>query len=244
MTSTTINKDEIEKFSRIADEWWDPNGKFKPLHQINPVRLKFIKHKICQHFGYDSEAVQPFKKLDILDIGCGGGLVALPVARMGANVTAIDASEKNIKTAHNYAERQKVKINFQCKSAEELVKSKKKFDVVLNLEVIEHVDNVELYLQSCAELVKPGGIMILSTINRTMKAYMLAIIGAEYVLGWLPKGTHEFEKFLQPAEIDKMAAQNALTTREMKGLEFDLFGNKWQLTNNLDVNYMMLLVKQ
>ena len=243
MATTTINKAEVEKFSKIADEWWDPNGKFKPLHQINPVRLRFVKNIICQHFKIDVETAQPLGKLNILDIGCGGGLVSLPMARLGASMTAIDASEKNIKTAQNYAERQKIKVDFQCKTAEDLAVTKQQFDVVLNLEVIEHVDNIELYLRSCAQLIKPGGTMILSTINRTMKAYMLAIIGAEYVLGWLPKGTHQYEKFLQPAEINQLCEHNKLKLQEMKGLEFDLLANKWHLTNNVDVNYLMLITK-
>jgi 2-polyprenyl-6-hydroxyphenyl methylase/3-demethylubiquinone-9 3-methyltransferase len=244
MRNSTIDKKEIENFSKMADEWWDKNGKFKPLHKFNPLRIKFIFDEICAHFGIDGNNEQPFKELSLLDIGCGGGLIAEPMVKTGAKVTAIDAGEKNINIAKTHAEKEGLKINYQVATAEQLAKEQRKFDVILNLEVIEHVADVELFMQSCASLLKPNGIMIIATLNRTMKSYALAIIGAEYILNWLPKGTHKWEKFIKPSEMSKYLRKNELNISKMKGLCYNPVSDSWRLTDNPDVNYIISAVKE
>ena len=199
MKTNTINKKEIEKFSKIAEEWWDPKGKFKPLHKFNPIRISYIKENIINTFNLQKND-SSLKGIKILDIGCGGGLLSEPMARMGADVTGIDASEKNINVAKLHAEKNELKIKYYCSSPENF-KTDDKFDVILNMEIIEHVDDVDFFLKSCAKLLKKNGIMFVATLNKTLKSYLFAIIGAEYVLGWLPIGTHEWEKFIKPEEL-------------------------------------------
>ena len=199
---TTINKEEIQKFSKLADEWWDVNGKFKPLHMFNPIRIEYILEEVSKHFKLDREKKLLLKNLEILDIGCGGGLISEPMARLGGNVTGIDAAEKNIKIASLHGKANNLEINYLNKSPEQL-KEKEKFDVILNLEIVEHVDNLDLYLQSCKNLLKKNGLMFTATINRTLTSYIKAIVGAEYILRWLPIGTHDWNKFIKPEELEK-----------------------------------------
>ena len=199
---TSVNKKEIDKFSKMADEWWNPEGKFKPLHKFNPIRINYIKENIIYNFKLKNKS-KPLSGISILDIGCGGGLLSEPMSRMGASVTGIDASDKNIKIAKLHSKKNKLKINYLCSSPEKL-KIKKKFDVILNMEIVEHVEDVDFFLKSCSKLLKKNGLMFVATINKTLKSYVFAIVGAEYVLRWLPIGTHEWEKFVKPEELKKI----------------------------------------
>jgi len=235
---TTINKEEIQKFSKLADEWWDVNGKFKPLHMFNPIRIEYILDEITKHFKLDRETKLLLKNLEILDIGCGGGLISEPMARLGGNVTGIDAAEKNIKIASLHSKESNLEINYLDKSPEQL-KEKEKFDIILNLEVVEHVENLDLYLQSCYNLLKKNGLMFTATINRTLTSYVKAIIGAEYVLRWLPIGTHDWNKFVKPEELQKKLSDKKFITNNIKGLEFNPIFNKWKKSDNLSVNYII-----
>ena len=236
--TTTINKEEIQKFSKLADEWWDVNGKFKPLHMFNPIRIEYITDKIKQHFKINADNLNYLKGLNILDIGCGGGLISEPMARLGGRVTGIDASEKNIKVAKIHAKNNELKINYLNKSPEEL-ENKDKFDIILNLEIVEHVDNVGLYIESCYNLLKKDGLMFTATLNRSFMSYLKAIIGAEYIMRWLPIGTHDWNKFLKPEELEKQLKDKKFSMVEIKGLEFNPFLNKWRKSNNLSVNYII-----
>ena len=235
---TTINKEEIQKFSKLADEWWDVNGKFKPLHMFNPIRIEYILDEITKHFKLDRKTKLPLKNLEILDIGCGGGLISEPMARLGGNVTGIDAAEKNIKIASLHSKESNLKIRYLENSPEQL-KEKEKFDIILNLEIVEHVENLDLYLQSCYDLLKKNGLMFTATINRTLISYIKAIIGAEYVLRWLPIGTHDWNKFVKPEELQKKLTDKKFTTNDIKGLEFNPIFNKWKQSDNLSVNYII-----
>ena len=239
---STINKDEIQKFSNLADEWWDVNGKFKPLHMFNPIRIEYILDEITKHFKLDRETKFPLKNLEILDIGCGGGLISEPMARLGGNVTGIDAAEKNIKIASLHSKESNLKIRYLENSPEQL-KEKEKFDIILNLEIVEHVENLDLYLQSCYDLLKRNGLMFTATINRTLISYIKAIIGAEYVLRWLPIGTHDWNKFVKPEELQKKLTEKKFTTNNIKGLEFNPIFNKWKKSDNLSVNYIICSLK-
>jgi 2-polyprenyl-6-hydroxyphenyl methylase / 3-demethylubiquinone-9 3-methyltransferase len=236
--TTTINKEEIQKFSKLADEWWDVNGKFKPLHMFNPIRIEYITDKIKQHFKINADNLDYLKGLNILDIGCGGGLISEPMARLGGRVTGIDASEKNIKVAKIHSKKNGLKINYLNKSPEEL-ENKDKFDIILNLEIVEHVDNVGLYIESCYKLLKKDGLMFTATLNRSFMSYLKAIIGAEYIMRWLPIGTHDWNKFLKPEELEKQLQDKKFSMVEIKGLEFNPFLNKWRKSNNLSVNYII-----
>ncbi|MEL6861034.1 MAG: bifunctional 2-polyprenyl-6-hydroxyphenol methylase/3-demethylubiquinol 3-O-methyltransferase UbiG [Pseudomonadota bacterium] len=237
----SIDPDEVAKFTAMAAEWWDPKGKFKPLHKFNPVRLGFIRDTIELHFNRSSSARKPFEGLRVLDIGCGGGLVSEPMTRLGARVTAVDASEANIKTAMTHAEQGGLDIDFRAGTVEALIEAgEPAFDVVLNLEVVEHVADPAQFLKDCASLVKPGGLMIVATLNRTAKAWALAIVGAEYVLGWLPRGTHEFEKFLRPDEIDRPLTEAGLKPAPAQGVSFNPIADQWRLSGDTKVNYMMV----
>ena len=236
--TTTINKEEIQKFSKLADEWWDVNGKFKPLHMFNPIRIEYITDKIKQHFKINADNLNYLKGLNILDIGCGGGLISEPMARLGGRVTGIDASEKNIKVAKIHAKKNELKINYLNKSPEEL-ENKDKFDIILNLEIVEHVDNVGLYIESCYNLLKKDGLMFTATLNRSFMSYLKAIIGAEYIMRWLPIGTHDWNKFLKPEELEKQLQDTKFSMVEIKGLEFNPLLNKWKKSNNLSVNYII-----
>ncbi len=235
---TTINKEEIQKFSRLANEWWDVKGKFKPLHMFNPIRIEYITQMIRKYFKISDKEINPFKKLKILDIGCGGGLISEPMARLGANVTGIDAAEKNIKVAKIHAKESNLEISYLNSSPEKL-KGGEEFDIILNLEIIEHVEDVELYINSCNKLLKKNGLMFTATLNRTFTSYIKAIIGAEYILRWLPIGTHDWNKFIRPEELEKKLLTENFKTIEIKGLVFNPFNNKWKKSNDLSVNYII-----
>lgn len=237
---TTIDQTEVDRFSAMAAEWWDPTGKFKPLHKINPVRLAYIRDMVCAHYGRDPKSHRPLEGLRVLDIGCGGGLLSEPVARMGASVLGADASEKNIKIAMTHSAQSGVEVDYRAVTAEALAAQGETFDIVLNMEVVEHVADVEFFLSTCASMVRPGGLMLVSTINRTMKAAALAIFGAEYVLRWLPRGTHQYEKLVRPEEIEGPLAMSGMGVVEMKGVFFNPLQNQWNLSSDIDVNYMVL----
>ena len=239
---TTINKEEIQKFSNLADEWWDVNGKFKPLHMFNPVRIEYILEEISKHFKLNRNKKHFLKDLEILDIGCGGGLISEPMARLGGNVTGIDASEKNIKVATLHSKKNDLKITYLNKSPEQL-DQKEKFDIILNLEIVEHVDDLDLYLQSCYNLLKNNGLMFTATLNRTLTSYIKAIIGAEYILRWLPIGTHDWNKFIKPEELEKILTAKGFRTIDIKGLEFNPLLSKWKKSDNLSVNYIFCSAK-
>ena len=232
----TVNKKEIEKFSKIADEWWDPNGKFKPLHKFNPIRIKYIKHNIIKNFKLNSKNT-PLKNIDILDIGCGGGLLAEPMCRLGAKVVGIDASQKNINVAKFHAKKNKLNINYICASPE-ILKINKKFDVILNMEIIEHVDDINFFIKKSSELLKKNGLMFIATINKTLKSYVFAIIGAEYILKWLPRGTHDWDKFVKPEDLIKIGKSNNLRLEKLNGMEFNLLTNEWNITSDNSINYI------
>ena len=241
MKTNTINKEEIEKFSRIAEEWWDPSGKFKPLHKFNPIRISYIKENIIDSFKLENDG-KPLKKLKILDIGCGGGLLSEPMSRLGADVTGIDASEKNIQVAKLHAEKNKLNIRYFSTSPEKF-KTDIKFDVILNMEIIEHVEDVDYFLKSSASLLKKDGIMFIATINKTLKSYIFAIIGAEYVLNWLPVGTHDWFKFVEPKKLQEICKKNNLNFLNIKGMNYSVLSDKWFVNNNVDVNYISLFKK-
>ena len=236
MKKDTINKKEIDKFSKLADEWWDPEGKFKPLHNFNPVRLRYIKDTITKKFGNKSEKL-PLKDIKILDIGCGGGLLSEPLSRLGATVTGIDASDRNIKIAKMHLKKSKLDIDYYCSSPDKFF-AKEKFDVVLNMEIVEHVDNVDFFLFKSSELLKKNGLMFIATLNKTLKSYVFAIIGAEYILKWLPIGTHDWNKFLTPEDLIKICKNNSLNLNELIGVKFDILKNEWIVSEDSSVNYL------
>jgi len=239
-TAGTVDPAEVERFSRIADEWWDPNGKFAPLHRLNPVRIGYVRDRVAAHWGRDALNGEPLQGLSLLDIGCGGGLLSEPMCRLGATVTGVDASDRNIATASLHAERQDLTIDYRQGTAEALAESGAQFDVVLALEIVEHVADVDLFLRSCGRMVKPGGLLFLSTLNRTAKAWALAIAGAEYVLGWLPRGTHDWKKFLKPSEVARGLRAGGIEPQEIVGVVYAPLSRKWSLNrNDLDVNYML-----
>ena len=232
----SVNKKEIEKFSKMATEWWDPKGKFKPLHKFNPIRIKYIKDNIINNFKLKNK-IKPLKKINILDIGCGGGLLSEPMQRLGANVTGIDASIKNIKIAKQQAKKNKLNINYLCSSPEKL-KINKKFDVILNMEIVEHVEDIDFFLKSCSKLLKKNGLMFVATINKTLKSYMFAIVGAEYVLRWLPIGTHEWEKFVKPEDLKNILKKNNLILDSLDGMHFNIIKDEWNISKDISVNYI------
>ena len=240
MTST-INKEEIQKFSKLADEWWDVKGKFKPLHMFNPIRIEYILDKTKKHFQKKDDRL-PLKGLKFLDIGCGGGLMSEPMYNLGANVTGIDASINNIKVATAHSKKNSLNINYLNKSPEQLNEAEK-YDVILNLEVVEHVDDVDLYFESCSKLMKKNGIMFTATLNRTFTSYLKAIIGAEYILRWLPIGTHDWNKFFKPHELEQKIQNFNFITNDIEGLEFNPFSQKWKRSKNLSVNYIIMSIK-
>ena len=238
---TSVNKKEIDKFSKIADEWWDPEGKFKPLHKFNPIRIKYIKENIINNFKLKNK-FRPLSGINILDIGCGGGLLSEPMSRMGANVTGIDASDKNIKIAKLHSKKNKLKINYLCSSPEKL-KIEKKFDVILNMEIVEHVEDIDFFLKSCSKLLKKNGLMFVATINKTLKSYVFAIVGAEYVLRWLPIGTHEWEKFVKPEDLKKILMKYDLSLNKLEGMNFNIIKDEWSISRDLSVNYIAKFIK-
>ena len=238
---STINKKEIQKFSKIANEWWDPEGKFKPLHKFNPIRIKYIKDNIIQNLKIKSKNA-PLKSLNILDIGCGGGLLSEPMCRLGGNVTAIDASKKNIDVAKFHSKENKLKIEYLCASPEKL-KINKEFDVVLNMEVVEHVEDINLFLNKSSQLLKSNGLMFVATLNKTLESYIFAIVGAEYILRWLPIGTHEWDKFVEPPTLIEFAKKHGLRLDKLDGVRFDILTNQWKLSENKSVNYIAMFKK-
>jgi 2-polyprenyl-6-hydroxyphenyl methylase/3-demethylubiquinone-9 3-methyltransferase len=237
---TTIDASEVERFSRLAAEWWNPAGKFKPLHKFNPVRLTYIREQLGMNFGRETQGMRPFEGLSLLDIGCGGGLIAEPMARLGASVVGADASATNIEVAKIHAAQSGLAIDYRATTAEAIAEGGETFDVVLALEVVEHVSDVPFFLTTCAHLVKPGGLLLVSTINRTMKAMGLAIIGAEYVLGWLPKGTHQYDKLVRPEEIRTPVEAAGLSVIDETGVVYHPLADAWRRSSDISVNYMVL----
>jgi len=237
---TTVDQSEVDRFSAMAAEWWSPTGKFRPLHKFNPVRLEYIRNSICENFSRDPKAHRPLEGLRILDIGCGGGLLSEPVARMGADVVGADPSEKNIGIASTHAQESGVAVDYRAVTAEQLQEAGETFDVVLNMEVVEHVANVDLFVTTCAKMVRPGGLMFAATINRTLKARALAIFAAENVLRWLPRGTHQYEKLVRPEELERPMVASGMDIIHRTGVFYNVLQDKWNLSPDMDVNYMML----
>ena len=238
---TTVNKKEIEKFSRMAEEWWDVEGKFKPLHKFNPIRIKYIKESVIENFKLQNNEKLPLNGINLLDIGCGGGLLSEPMCRLGATVTGIDASEKNIEIAKIHAKKNNLNINYICTSPEKI--QKEKFDVILNMEIVEHVENVDLFLNSSSNLLKKDGLMFVATINKTLKSYLFAIIGAEYILRWLPIGTHEWEKFIKPDDLKNILSKFDMTMIKTDGVKFNPILDKWSLSKDTSINYISKFIK-
>ncbi len=236
MKSNTINKKEIEKFSKIAEEWWNPNGKFKPLHKFNPIRIKYIKENIVRDFKIRNK-VKPFKGLNILDIGCGGGLLSEPIARLGGEVVGIDASKKNIKVAKHHLRKSKLNIKYFNTSPEKF-KTTQKFDIILNMEIVEHVEDVNIFIRQSSKFLKKSGIMFIATLNQTLKSYLFAIIGAEYILKWLPIGTHEWDKFIKPDSLIKICKKNSLNLIKMDGMKFNPIFDQWNISSDKSINYI------
>jgi len=241
MKTSTINKTEINKFNKLAAEWWNPEGSFKPLHKFNPIRIKYIKENIIKHFKIKSKNT-PLKNINILDVGCGGGLISVPMKKLGANVVGIDASLKNINVAKIYSKQNNLEIKYICSSPEKL-KINKKFDVLLMLEIVEHVDDINLFIKQSSKFLKKNGLMFIATLNKTLKSYVFAIVGAEYILNWLPIGTHDWEKFIKPDNLISIAKNYKLKLIDLSGLKFNPLLDKWNLTNDKSVNYIANFIK-
>jgi 2-polyprenyl-6-hydroxyphenyl methylase/3-demethylubiquinone-9 3-methyltransferase len=235
----TVDPAEIARFSALADAWWDPQGDFKPLHRFNPVRLGYIRDQICSHYDRDKQSLKPLAGLSILDVGCGGGLVTEPIARMGAKASAIDASERNIGIASLHAKQGGLDIEYRVAAAETLAAEKNQFDVVMALEIVEHVADVDLFLASCAALTKPGGLLFLATLNRTAKSFTLAIVGAEYIMRWMPRGTHQWKKFVKPSELAQSLTGNDAEIIDITGVIYNPLKDDWRLSKDVAVNYML-----
>ncbi len=240
---STVDESEVARFSAMAETWWDPSGPFKPLHRFNPVRLRFIREQAIAHWRRDAATLKPLDGLAVVDIGCGGGLISEPLARMGASVTGIDPSERNIGTASHHAAQTGLDIDYRATTAEDLAASGARFDMVMNLEVVEHVADVDLFLEASGMLLKPGGLMICATLNRTLKSLAMAKVGAEYVLRWLPRGTHDWKKFLTPAELSRSIRRAGLSVTTLQGVSYLPFKDDWILSDDTGVNYMMVAVK-
>ena len=241
MKNNTINKEEIEKFSKIAEEWWNPTGKFKPLHKFNPIRISYIRDNITSSFKLKNKR-RPLDKVKVLDIGCGGGLLSEPIKRLGAEVVGIDASEKNIQVAKLHAKKNGLNIKYYCASPEKFT-TNTKFDVILNMEIVEHVEDIDFFLKSCAKLLKKGGIMFVATLNKTLKSYVFAIVGAEYIMRWLPIGTHEWQKFVIPEDLIKILKKNNLSLDKLDGMKFNLIKDQWSISSDKSVNYIGKFIK-
>lgn len=237
---STIDLAEVEKFAAMAESWWDPAGKFRPLHRLNPVRISYIRDKVSAHVGADPEKPQPLDSLDLLDIGCGGGLLSEPMARLGATVTGVDATPRNIEVARLHAEQTGTKITYLNCAAEDLVAQERQFDIVLAMEIIEHVADVDAFLGACSKLLKPNGLLFLATMSRTVKSYAMAIVGAEYVLKWLPKGTHDWNRFIRPSEMARGLRHHGLAITELTGVSYNPFKDSFSLSRDLDINYMVI----
>lgn len=239
-TASSVDEGEISRFAKVAEQWWDPHGKFKPLHRLNPCRIGYIKSQICAHFSRAEDTIRPFEGLALLDIGCGGGLMSEPMCRLGANVTGIDATEKNIPVAQLHAEQGGLAITYRHAAAEDLLAEPARFDVVLALEIVEHVVDPASFVASCASLLKPGGLLVMSTLNRTPKSYALAIVGAEYILRWLPRGTHSWKKFLRPSELHRMLRAANMEIVDTSGMVMHPLTSQWRIdARDLDVNYLV-----
>ena len=241
MKTNTINKKEIEKFSKIAEEWWNPLGKFKPLHKFNPIRISYIKENIISTFNVKNQK-KPLENVKILDIGCGGGLLTEPMSRMGAKITGIDASERNIQIAKLHSKKDNLEIDYFCCSPENF-NPKEKFDVILNMEIVEHVENVDFFLESCAKLLRKNGIMFVATLNKTLKSYFFAIVGAEYIMRWLPIGTHEWDKFVKPDDLVNLLKKYDFRLENLDGMKFNIFNNEWNLSSDKSINYIGKFIK-
>lgn len=239
-TATTVDPREVERFAALAAEWWNPRGKMRVLHKFNPVRLAWLREKLTGHFGRDTRAMRPLEGVRVLDIGCGGGLLSEPLARMGAQVTGIDPAERNVRIASLHAQESSVAVTYRAATAEELADAGERFDVVLAMEVVEHVADMELFLRRAAEMVRPGGLMCAATLNRTKRSFALAIVGAEYVLGWLPRGTHDWNRFVTPDELQSALEAGGLSVLEREGVVFNPLGDEWRRSSDVSVNYMML----
>jgi len=237
---STIDAAEVEHFARIADAWWDERGKFRPLHKFNPTRLAYIREKICMAFDRDPQEQYPLKGLRMLDIGCGGGLLCEPLTRLGAQMIGVDAAPTNIEVAKHHAGTSNLAIDYRAGTAEELAQAGEKFDVVLNMEVIEHVADVDLFVKACSTMVKPGGLMFVATINRTLKARLLVIVGAEYILRWLPKGTHSYHKFIRPDELRQQLHKTGLNVIDEIGVSYNPLNDSWNRSSDMGANYIML----
>ena len=243
LDAASIDPDEIARFSALAETWWDPKGKMGTLHKFNPVRIAFIRDHIVRHFGRDGLGMTPLQGLRVADIGCGGGLVCEPIARLGATVTGVDAAERNVKTAAVHAAEQGLAIDYRHATAETLVSAGEIYDVVLNLEVVEHVADLDGFLDDSARLVRPGGMMIVATLNRTLKSLALAKFGAEYVLGWLPRGTHDWRKFVKPSELAVHLRRNALQIEDLQGVSYNPIADRWSLSDDVSMNYLMVATR-
>ena len=242
-TATSVDPAEIEKFSRMAADWWNPESQFKPLHKFNPVRLSYIKQQVCDHYGLDPKAPAPFKGLRFLDVGCGGGLLCEPMARLGAEIVGVDPAHTNVEVARIHAASSGLSVDYRQSTAENLQAAGETFDVILNMEVVEHVADVQAFLAACSSMVKPGGLMFVATINRTLKAYALAIFGAEYVLRWLPRGTHQYDKLVKPDEIRAAFAAGGLSLLDETGVSYNPLTDRWRLSSDMDVNFMILATR-
>jgi len=242
---TTANPEEVARFTAMADAWWDPTGKFRPLHQLNPARIQFIKDNVCRHFGLDANADLPFKGLDVLDVGCGGGLLSEPMARLGAHMTSIDAGEKNVEIAKIHAAHTGLDIDYRNVLPEDLAREGKRFDVVLNMEVIEHVADPQLFMDASSSVLKENGCMVLSTMNRNIKSLLLGKVAAEYLLRWLPVGTHDWKKFMKPSELARLVRPHGLEFTDLQGMVYNPFKDVWSLSKtDLDVNYLAFAEKK
>lgn len=239
-SSASVDPAEIEKFSRMAADWWDPESQFKPLHKFNPVRLAYIKQQVCDHFGLDPKAPAPFTGLRFLDVGCGGGLLCEPMARLGAEIVGVDPGHINVEVARIHAAASGLTIDYRQSTAEDLQAAGETFDVILNMEVVEHVADVETFLSACSSMVRPNGLIFVATINRTLKAFAMAIFGAEYVLRWLPRGTHQYDKLVRPDEIREALSAGGLSLIDETGVSYNPLTDRWRLSSDMDVNFMIL----
>ncbi len=240
----SVDREEVAKFAALAEAWWDPEGEFRPLHRLNPVRLAFIRDAACGHFGRDPAGERPLAGLEVLDLGCGGGLLSEPLARLGARVTGIDASGECVRIAATHAGEVGLEIAYLESTAEALAETGRSFDLVVSMEVVEHVRDVEGFLAAACALVRPGGALALATLNRTPKAFLLAVVGAEYLLRWLPRGTHDWRRFRKPSELTRALRANGVTARELAGVGYNPLNDQWRRSRDLDVNYMLFAVKE
>jgi len=240
---TSIDQAELARFSEIADAWWDPQGPFRPLHQLNPVRLSYLRQQLDQHFKCEPTSLRPYEGLSVLDVGCGGGLLSEPLARLGARVTSIDADAEAISVAAHHATTMGLAIDYRCTSAEEVAKSNETFDVIIAMEIIEHVSDLDLFTETLGRLARPGAALVLATLNRTLKSFALAIVGAEYILRWLPRGTHSWEKFVRPSEASRHLRHHGFAVTDVSGVSLDPLAAEWHVSRNTSVNYMMFAAK-